>query len=281
MPRRPTGPWLDESLRRLISLALGVAISLGAAGCSRDELALVGTVERKALELAAPISEVITDLPVPIGGRVEAQQVVVQLDTTVAQAELAAAEAAEAAADAALTEAEGSLRRQQELRRAKVATQQALDAARRARDECLAQSAERAARVAQARKRLEDLTVRAFAPGIVDQLPYEPGERPPAGGVVAVVMADERPWVRVWLPARAVARIGDQTAAQVQIHGFPEALDGTVTEIAREPEFTPHYALTERETANLVYETKIRLENAPETVRPGLSAEVTIALATP
>ena len=46
--------------------------------------------------------------------------------------------------------------------------------------------------------------------------------------------------------------------------------------MAREPEFTPHYALTERDRVHLVYETRVRLQDAPPGLRPGLPAEVEI-----
>ncbi len=246
-------------------------------GCD-GEVELAGTVERKVLELATPISEVITALPLAEGERVEAGQIVVQLDTEVAAAELRASEAANAAAAAALVEAEREFKRQQELRRSRVTSPQALDAARRKRDEALAQTAEKEARIAQAKKRLENLTIRSHAAGVVDQLPYEVGERAPAGGVVAVVTADAKPWVRIWLPARAVARIGSGNQAVVRVEGLDRALHATVTKVSREPEFAPLCALTGRESAHLVYESRIRLDGAPRDLRAGLPARVSLQL---
>ncbi len=264
-----------RTLRALLVLAIPMAL----ASCGDDEtLRLAGTVERKTLELAAPVSEVIVEIPVAEGDRVGAGDLLVQLDVDVAQAELRACEAAQAAADALGTETERELTRQAELRRKQVATQQSLDAARRRRDEAVALVAEKAARIAQANERLEDLTLRSLVSGVVDQLPYEVGERVPAGGVVAVVLADEKPWVRVWLPARAVARVGPETRARVSVEGLGQELTGTLGHVAREPEFTPHYALTERESAHLVYEARVVLENAPESLRAGIPAQVQLDL---
>jgi HlyD family secretion protein len=209
---------------------------------------------------------------------VEAGQVIVRLDTAVAEAELEAAEAAHRASEAARVEAAGEFERIRKLRESRVVAQQEFDRARRARDESVAAAAERTARVAQAKKRLEDLTIRSYAAGVVDQLPFEEGERASAGGVVAVVLADEDPWVRVWLPARATAKAPRAAKAKVRIEGFDEPLDGVLEDVSREPEFTPHYALTERESAHLVYESRIRLEGAPEDLRPGLSAWVDLDL---
>ncbi len=246
-----------------------------------DVFELVGTVERKNLELAAPVSEVIVEIPAVRGQKVKAGEVVVRLDTAVAEAELRAGEAAIAAAEAWVAEQTTRFNRFNELRRRKIATPQDFDQAKRGRDEALAGLAERQARVAQATKRLEDLTIRSHGAGVVDQLPFEEGERVPTGGVVAVVQADVAPWVRVWLPARAVARISSEAWAEVEIEGLDAPCRGRLEDVAREPEFTPHYALTERESAHLVYQARILLEDAPPQLRPGLSARVKLFLPEP
>ena len=254
-------------------------IILLAAGCQEDSaLHLVGTLERTTLELAAPISEVIVEQPLSVGEPVAAGEVVVRLDTAVAAAELRAYEAAREAAQAALAEAEGEWKRIEELRRARVKTPQDLDKARRQRDEAAAILAEKEARIAQAEKGLEDLHVRTHASGIVDQLPYEVGERAPSGGVVAVVLADEKPWARVWIPARAVSRLKPNHAAEVRITGGASWLPAVLEDVAREPSFTPHYALTEREAAHLVYEARVVLQDAPADLRPGLPVELRLRL---
>jgi HlyD family secretion protein len=84
--------------------------------------------------------------------------------------------------------------------------------------------------------------------------------------------------VRVWLPARAVARTKPGNPARIEIEGLDGRLPGRVLDIAREPEFTPHYALTERESAHLVYETRVVIDEAPEGLRPGLPARVRLRL---
>jgi len=249
------------------------------AGCSgKEKLEPAGTLERRTLEISAPISEIIVDLPVKVGEQVEKDTVIVQLDTEVVAAELKAHEAAYSAAIALLKEAEGEFRRQDRLRQAKIATTQSYDKARRQRDEALSLVAEKEARIAQAKKRLNDLTIRSRAAGYLDQLPYEIGERTPAGGVVAVVIADDNPWVRVWLPTRVVARVKLGQEAKVKVEGIDTWFEGTVEHVSREPEFTPHYALTERETAHLVYETRIRLVDPEVDLPPGIPARVTLPI---
>lgn len=246
--------------------------------CGGSTVQLAGTVERTALELTAPDAELVVDLPLAVGDRAAPGQVIVQLDPAVAQAELRAAQAAREAASALLTEAEGEFERVSDLRSAGVNTQQSLDTARRKRDEALALVAEREARIAQVTKRLDDLTIRSPVAGVVDQIAFEEGERVPAGGVVAVVLSDGRPWIRVWMPAEAVAGSPPGTPAEVSVQGLEGRLPGSVLDVAREPEFTPHFALTERESGHLVYEARIALDEAPADLRPGLPAQVRIRL---
>lgn len=263
--------------RKVIFFLCLIPLLLFWPSCRKYEtIQLAGMIERKTLELSAPISEIIVDIPVKEGQRIEAGQVIVQLDTEVVAAELLAQEAALAAAEAFQSEAEGEFKRQENLRRARVASPKALDVARRARDEALAQVAEKKARVLQAKRRLEDLTIRSRTAGVVDQLPFEVGERVPAGGVVTVVISDDNPWVRVWLPSRVVGQAKSQLEAKVQVQGMKSWLKGSLDYVSREPEFTPHYALTERESTHLVYESRIALQNAPDDLRPGLPAQVVL-----
>jgi HlyD family secretion protein len=248
-------------------------------GCGGSgKLELTGTLERRTLEVSAPISEIIVDLPVNVGDHIVKGTIMVQLDSEVVAAELRAHEAAHSAAKALLKETTSEFNRQVKLRRANVSTSQAYDAAKRKMDEAISLVAEKEARITQAKKRLEDLTIRSRVPGLVDQLPYEAGERVPAGGVVAVVIADDKPWVRVWLPARAVVRVSIGQEAKVKVEGLDPWFDAKVEHVSREAEFTPHYALTERESAHLVYETRVRLIDPKRDLPPGIPARVRIPL---
>jgi HlyD family secretion protein len=245
---------------------------------SPSALEMVGTVERRSLELAAPSAERIVAIPVRPGQRVKQGDVLVRLDDEVAKLELEAGTASLAAAEANLEAARQEYQRIESLVRSRVGSKQQLDLAKRAFDEARAQRAERAARASQMKRRLEDHTLRAGADGVVDQIAFEVGERVPAGGVVAVVLADDAPWVRLWLPAPAAARVRPGQAVSVEVTGFEGRFEGRLVDVGREPEFTPHFALTERERDHLVYESRVVLEGSFEDMRPGIPATVRIAL---
>ncbi len=263
--------------RRVWLAALAIPLAAGP-GCDDGtvELELVGTVERTLVELVAPAAETIVAVHRQRGDRVAADEPIVQLDTTYASAEVARAEAGLAGARTGEVVAKHELERARKLRRDRVASEQALDRARLAYDEARARLREAEALLTAAQKRIADLTLSAPAPGVVDQLPFEAGERVAAGAVVGVVLADGAPWVRVWVPEGAYVRVLPGTPAEIRIDGFDEALRGSVLDVAREPEFTPHYALTERDRVHLVYEARVRIEEAPDALRPGVPAEVRI-----
>jgi HlyD family secretion protein len=259
-------------------LVLLLALLVGA--CARDngDLVLVGSVERTLIELAAPASEVIVSVPVQKGSRVAPGDLVVQLDRAIGEAEVAAAEATLAGARSNSVVAEHDLSRARDLRRQKIASEEQFERAELGQDQASAKLREAEARLSVARKRLADLSLVAPVAGVVDQIPFDRGERVPAGAVLAVILQDEEPWVRVWIPERAWSRVSLGTRATVRIDGMAAPLHGRIVYVAREPEFTPHYALTERERAHLVYQARVVLDDAPPALRPGVPADVVISL---
>jgi HlyD family secretion protein len=268
-------------LPRIAPFVLAAAALVAACGSGEDDLLLVGSVERTQVELIAPASEVILEIPVRRGEHVEAGARIARLDATLARAELARAEAALAGARTSLRVSEQELSRARRLRSGAVASQQQLERAELARDEAEARLREAEALLAVARKHIADLDLRAPAPAVVDQLPFEVGERVPAGAVLGVLLADGNPWVRIWIPETHVALVFPGTRAEIHIDGYEDwgsPFAGEVIDIAREPGFTPHYALTERDRVHLVYEARVAIQNAPAPLRPGVPADVRLVL---
>jgi len=265
--RRGTRPWKIVLLPGLLALACAEA---------PDDLQLVGSVERTLVELTAPAAEPIVAVFARRGQRVTRGDPLVQLDKTYAVAEVARAEAAVVAARTALYVAEQEQRRVSELRRKTVASQQQLERAQLSADEADARLQEAEALAVAARKRADDLTLLSPVAGVVDQLPFDEGERVPVGGVLAVVLADGKPWVRVWLPETSYVRVLPGTPAVVRIDGIDHPIHGSVLDVARESEYTPHYSLTERDRRHLVYEARVELDDAPPSLRPGIPADVRI-----
>jgi len=134
----------------------------------------------------------------------------------------------------------------------------------RAEEIAQGESAVRAAG-AQARAQqatLDKLSLAAPRAGIVDSLPYKLGDQAPVGAPLAILLAGDAPYARVYVPEtiRGDVRVGG--AARVFVEGRDAALRGTVRAIRSEPTFTPYYALAGKDAARLSYLAEIALPPA-------------------
>lgn len=102
-------------------------------------------------------------------------------------------------------------------------------------------------------------TVRAPRAGVVDALPFEAGERPPAGATVAVLLAGERPYARVYVPEPQRIRLQPGDRVPVHVDGLDRPLEGRVRFVASDPSFTPFFALTEHDRSRLSFLAEIDL----------------------
>jgi len=142
--------------------------------------------------------------------------------------------------------------------------------------------AEAEAEVADARVRKSRLEVRAPTAGWLDALPYELGEQPPAGGVVAVLLAERAPYARIYVPAAVRVDVRPGTRASVRVDGLDAPLPGRVRTVATDASFTPYFALTEHDRGRLVYVAKVDLTGgAGEGLPTGVPVEVELLLETP
>jgi HlyD family secretion protein len=130
----------------------------------------------------------------------------------------------------------------------------------------------------EAALREQRLEVRAPRAGVVDALPYELGERPPAGAVVAVLLADGAPYARVHVPAALRAHLKPGTSARVRVDGVDAPFAGRVRSVAQDASFTPYYALTQHDRGRLSYLAEVDLTDAAARDLPsGLPVEVELA----
>lgn len=126
---------------------------------------------------------------------------------------------------------------------------------------------------------IQHLQIRAPRDGRLDSLPFEVGEQPPAGSVVAVMLGGERPYARIHIPEQIRAWIKPGTPATVQIDGIDQHFNAKVRSIHKTPDFTPYYALTETDRSRLSYLAKLDFVDAQvESLPAGLPLTVTFNL---
>jgi len=134
------------------------------------------------------------------------------------------------------------------------------------------------AQVAELELSLERHAVRAPRAGVVDALPYELGERPPKGAPVAVLLADGRPYARVFIPEPRRVGVAAGTRATVRLDGSDRDWQAEVRYVSSEAAFTPYYALNERERGRLSFLAEVVLtEPDAATLPAGMPVEVRLA----
>ncbi|WP_425462574.1 HlyD family secretion protein [Litorilituus lipolyticus] len=123
-------------------------------------------------------------------------------------------------------------------------------------------------------KKLDDLTVRATRDGILDNLPWNLGERVTQGSPLAIVLAGTSPFARVYIPEpyRVKVNIGDTLT--VHVDGLAQSIEGKVRWIAHEPAFSPYYALNQDERARLMFLAEVQLPESEQSLPNGLPAQV-------
>lgn len=214
--------------------------------------------------------------------------------------EVAAARAKVSGAKAELVESEAGYKRFLNLRKQKVISQSDLDKARASRDARLAglQSAEEElatltngareedldaaqaslnaalATLAVENKRLADLRVTATRDGILDNLPWNLGERVTAGSPVAIVLAGRAPFARIYVPEPYRVKLKPGDRLTVHVDGLQRSIDGQLRWIASEPAFTPYYALNQEERTRLMYLAEVQLPDEEAGLPNGVPVQV-------
>jgi HlyD family secretion protein len=214
--------------------------------------------------------------------------------------EIAKARAAVAGAKAELVEAESTFKRYKDLTGRGTTSQAQLDSARAGRDAADAslKSAEQQlkelvtgtrpedldiaeAELAAAQASLEtqekilaDLTITASRDGVLDNLPWNLGERVTIGSPVAVILAGDAPFARVYVPEPHRIKLKEGDKLEVRIDGLDAPIEGAIRWISSDPSFTPYYALNQSERARLMYVAEVQLPDSASDLPNGVPAQV-------
>ena len=121
---------------------------------------------------------------------------------------------------------------------------------------------------------LGKLDIVAPRAGRVDSLPYKLGDQAPVGAPVAILLAGDAPYARIYVPEpqRAGVHVGD--AIQVFVAGRDQPYAGKVRMIRSEPDFTPYYALIGDDAARLSYLAEVALGPDAAELPAGLPVRV-------
>jgi HlyD family secretion protein len=128
-------------------------------------------------------------------------------------------------------------------------------------------------RVDDLRLDLSRAVLRAPVAGVVESLPFRPGERPVRGQTVLALLSDEQTFARVHIPEPLRTRLGTGDPALVRIDGHDSDYPGRIRWISSEAAFTPYYALTQHDRSRLAYLAEVDLDGGAQ-LPAGVPVEV-------
>ncbi|HEU4663930.1 MAG TPA: HlyD family efflux transporter periplasmic adaptor subunit [Dokdonella sp.] len=104
----------------------------------------------------------------------------------------------------------------------------------------------------------------------VDSLPYRLGDQAPVGAALAILLAGDAPYARIYVPEplRTSVHVGDRV--RIHIGDRTQSYEGSVRMIRSEPVFTPYYALIGEDVARLSYLAEVALGNDASALPAGL-----------
>jgi len=142
-----------------------------------------------------------------------------------------------------------------------------------------AEAAVQGARAALAELETSAALYSVLAPraGLIEALPYKLGERPPAGAPVIVMLADGVPYARIHVPEPLRAQVTAGRRVYVAMDGVEGPLEGTVRFISAEAEYTPYYALSQKDRSRLSFAAEVTIDDARAAGLPvGMPVQVTL-----
>lgn len=267
-----------------------LSLVLLAAACGRETPSVLqGYGEADYIYLSSQDAGVVGELFVREGDTVEAGARVFRLDperlsygAESATAQRAAATAAVRTAQAQATLAQRNYARSAQLAERGFYSRARLDADRASLDVANAQLAQARRQAAAAgaetglaEQRLEDLAGTAPAAGTIQQIFHRQGEVVAAGQPIASLLPPESMKVRFFAPEAMLAQLPVGARIVVSCDGCTEPVQGRVSFVAAEPQFTPPviYSLDQRE--KLVFLVEARFDGATP-IRPGMPVDVRI-----
>ncbi|MBI5298889.1 MAG: HlyD family efflux transporter periplasmic adaptor subunit [Deltaproteobacteria bacterium] len=132
--------------------------------------------------------------------------------------------------------------------------------------------------VEEAALTLEDQQIKAPLDGVILTVIHEIGEVVAAGSPVVTLGDRSKLWVRVFVPEGTINRVRMDQPATIAFDGLSKKFKGHVTTISPMAEFTPRNVQTPEERVTQTFSVKVTMDETPDYIRSGVTAEVTLPL---
>lgn len=125
--------------------------------------------------------------------------------------------------------------------------------------------------------RMQDMTLMAPSPGVIQNRILEPGEMAgPTRPIFTLALITPK-WIRAYVPEPDLGRIAQGMPAEIKSDSFPDHLfQGWIGFISPAAEFTPKSVETTDLRTQLVYEVRVFTQDPQNRLRLGMPATVTV-----
>jgi HlyD family secretion protein len=152
--------------------------------------------------------------------------------------------------------------------------QSQLESAKAEEKTLAAREATARASIAVLDKQIRDGVVLSPAGGIIAEKYVEPGELVAVGGTIFKVADTSTFWLKIYVAETDLARFKLGDTVRVEPDAYRKPLEGIVSWVSPEAEFTPKNVETKEARAELVYAVKVTIREAPSELKIGMPAEV-------
>jgi HlyD family secretion protein len=130
----------------------------------------------------------------------------------------------------------------------------------------------------EAQARWAEREVRSPAAAVVETMDLRPGDLLPANSPVAQLLESDQLFLMVYVPETRIGNIALGQSAQIRVDSFPnQTFPAHVEQIRQQSEFLPRNVQTKEERVHQVIGVKLRVDNAGNRLRAGISADVQFA----
>jgi len=215
--------------------------------------------------MSFPTSGTVKEILVSTGDRVVYDQILATQDEVPFQLEVDAAEAELRKVESTANEKKGDYNRNKQLHEKGWVSEAALEQAQFAMNTALEEVNYKSTRVHQAKRSLNDATLRAPFAGTVGEQFVEPNEEVAGGGAVLALDSDGAFEVSISVPEKLISKLSMGMPANVTFSVLSDVnVEGHVTEISRIA------------GAGNIFPVKVTLVNSPVELRSGMSGEVAL-----
>jgi HlyD family secretion protein len=131
------------------------------------------------------------------------------------------------------------------------------------------------AQLAELDTQLREMKITAPSDSVLEVLSVKVGDVLAPNQPIATLLLTNHIWVRVFAPEPWLGHLKLGDSARIRVDSFPgKDFTGIIEQINRAAEFTPRNVQTVEDRIKQVFGVKVRLENAGNELRSGMSADV-------